>query len=84
MGVLACSRKHCDQIMCDTYINSIGYLCYKCKAEFKKYAITNDLRLNTENKIIAALHEFIHTCKGSYEENEKEISIDEFFNQYTK
>ena len=35
MGVLACSRRDCDNIMCDFYSNKYGYLCSSCKIELK-------------------------------------------------
>lgn len=33
MGVIACDRKDCDNIMCDFYSDTFGYLCYSCKTE---------------------------------------------------
>lgn len=30
MGVLPCSVDECDNVMCDAYINDIGYLCPDC------------------------------------------------------
>ncbi len=33
MGVLACDRKGCDNIMCDYYSNTFGYLCWECYNE---------------------------------------------------
>lgn len=35
MGVLACDRKDCDNIMCDFYSDTFGYLCYDCLQELK-------------------------------------------------
>lgn len=37
MGVLECSRKEYENIMCDHYVNTIGYICYECVSEFKEY-----------------------------------------------
>ena len=37
MGVLECSRKECENIMCNYYVNRIGYICYECVSEFKEY-----------------------------------------------
>ena len=37
MGVMSCSRNGCDSIMCDTYIDSVGYICRYCQDEFKSY-----------------------------------------------
>lgn len=33
MGVLACDRHQCDNIMCDRYSHEFGYLCNTCFAE---------------------------------------------------
>lgn len=30
MGVLACNRKGCDNIMCDRYSYAYGYICNDC------------------------------------------------------
>jgi hypothetical protein len=30
MGVLACDRKKCENIMCGRYSYEHGYLCYEC------------------------------------------------------
>lgn len=35
MGVLACDREGCDNIMCDFYSPTFGYLCYSCLQELK-------------------------------------------------
>lgn len=33
MGVLACSRYNCSNIMCDRYSHVYGYLCAECFEE---------------------------------------------------
>ena len=33
MGVLACDRKGCENIMCDFCSYQYGYLCQECKEE---------------------------------------------------
>ena len=42
MGVKSCSRKNCENIMCDTYIDNIGYICDECQKEFIDYLIYKD------------------------------------------
>jgi hypothetical protein len=34
MGVLACDRKGCENIMCDRYSEVYGYICEECFEEF--------------------------------------------------
>lgn len=36
MGVKECKRRGCENIMCDDYIEEIGYICYECKTELKQ------------------------------------------------
>jgi hypothetical protein len=78
MGVMACSRNSCENIMCDTYIVDIGYLCYSCQTEFKLFL--NVKRYNPVNQyeIKKYLEEFIETEATKYDD--KEMSVDEFFN----
>lgn len=38
MGVLACDRKGCENIMCDYYSPTFGYVCQECLAEMKDKA----------------------------------------------
>lgn len=37
MGLMYCSRKGCDNIMCSNYIirEGYGYICYDCKNEYE-------------------------------------------------
>ena len=35
MGVLACSRNGCENIMCDYYAYLYGYICNECLEELK-------------------------------------------------
>ena len=37
MGVMSCHRRDCENIMCDTYVQGAGYICWECKKEFKEY-----------------------------------------------
>lgn len=30
VGVMACSRTGCDNVMCDRYSSHYGYLCWQC------------------------------------------------------
>ena len=36
MSVLACSRRGCDNIMCDRYNARYGYICERCFQEAKE------------------------------------------------
>lgn len=36
MGVMACDRRDCENIMCDEYSTDFGYICYECKTELEE------------------------------------------------
>ena len=33
MGVMACDRKGCENVMCDRLSHDYGYICYECYQE---------------------------------------------------
>ena len=82
MGVMSCSRGTCNNIMCDTYIDDVGYVCRECQKEFEKYLETNDYHPNTAHGIITHLKMFMKTAKIDHD-NEKEISVGEFFRSHS-
>ena len=82
MGVMACYRKGCDGIMCHTYIDDIGYVCYDCQREFYDYLSKNSIVVTTEREIKNELKIFMKTDKrdsGNY----IEISVEDFFRKNT-
>lgn len=83
MGVMSCSREGCSNIMCDTYVNDIGYICYECQKEFKEYLFIYDKNPSNENKIKKELKKFMSTEKDSYTRG-RDMSVDEFFHFYTR
>jgi hypothetical protein len=83
MGVKTCSRPDCEKIMCDTYIDSVGYMCNECISEFKEYCEVLENTPTTEGSIERELKDFMKTPKDTYKEGTK-ISVDEFFNKHTK
>lgn len=82
MGVMTCSRKRCDNIMCDTYVDGIGYVCYDCQKEFKEYLKKENIETINEGDIRRALMPFMETEKDIYKDNQ--ISVGDFFRGYTK
>lgn len=83
MGVLSCSRYDCPRIMCDTYVSSVGYICNECKEEFKEYLSANSLNPQNEGEIERELRTFMQTSKDTYFKG-RDMSVDEFFNSYTR
>jgi len=84
MGVMTCSRRGCESIMCQTYIYQIGYICYDCQEQFKEYVQSEKLDVTTEGQILFYLEKFMKTDKDNYAKQNNEISIDEFFSNYTR
>lgn len=83
MGVLNCSRSNCSNVMCDTYINDVGYVCSSCQEEFKNYLSDNNLNPLTEGQISRELKLFMDTPVNLYKKDPK-ITINEFFQKHTK
>lgn len=83
MRVLSCcSRTACDQIMCDTYVNGIGYVCNDCQNEFKEYLDKEGIKATTEGEIHRALKVFMETRKEVHTQGKK-MDVNEFFKLYT-
>jgi len=80
MGVKSCSREYCDNIMCDTYINNIGYICSECRQEFKDYLETKNKTYLTEGEIRKELKQFMSTNKEDCRTNM--MDIEDFFTKY--
>ena len=83
MGVMSCSRSECDNIMCDTYIDDVGYVCYECKEEFKDYLSKEGISVAFEGEISRELKKFMDTRKNAYNKG-SEIEVDDFFRKHTK
>ena len=81
MGVMSCSRYGCESIMCDTYVETVGYVCNDCQSEFEDYSKKNMESNSSEGEILRHLKIFMDTDKDSYTEGE-EMSITDFFKSY--
>ena len=84
MGVMSCYRPGCDGIMCDVYVDGVGYVCWECEREFKQYLETNDIHPENEGEFKMALRMFMATDKEETFLNGNEMNLDEFFNQYRR
>jgi len=82
MGVLPCSRKDCENIMCDTYVHGIWYVCNECKKEFEEYMFSVGKEEISEGEIRRELRGFMETTKSDF--NTNKVFISNFFDQYTK
>lgn len=77
MGVLNCSMKDCEEILCRTYINEVGYICDDCKSRFNEYLLKNGLKPKSEEDYIEYLKVFKKTSKDNIS------NIEDFFNKFT-
>jgi len=75
MGVMACDRKNCENIMCDTLIDE-SYICNECKAEFKDHI--GGERIQQRRDLIVKFREFMKTEKA-FGSND-DVSVDDFLN----
>ena len=80
---MSCYRQNCENIMCYTHVDGVGYICRECQNEFKEYLERFDKKPKTEGEIKSRLKEFMSTPKGKYEEG-KEMAVEEFFHKYTE
>jgi len=80
MGVLSCARRGCERIMCDTYVDGVGYVCMECEDEFKNHFKFAGLANNSRNDITESLRSFMETEKDSMHTDID--SVDEFFDRY--
>ena len=76
MGVMNCTRKGCDNIMCQTYIPEIGYICGDCQREF---AIIVGCEVLPESRLRTKLEIFLSKSK---DHDHQKLSVEDFFNKY--
>ena len=69
MGVLACDRNNCDNIMCDRYSHKYGYICNEC------YSQLLESNLSIEDFMNSNKRNFIETNKDRREELEAEFTL---------
>ena len=83
MGVMSCHRPDCENIMCDVYVDGIGYVCWECEKEFKEYLEDEGLTIETEGEIQRHLKMFMSTEKDSFDVGDA-MDVEDFFNQHRK
>lgn len=81
MGVCYCLRADCQNIMCDTYINGIGYICDECQEDFIFYVKNLDSIPVSDEKIKEDLKMFLETPKHTSSKFIDE-TIQDFFKKF--
>lgn len=81
MSVLSCSRSNCQNIMCDCYVPSLGYICKDCQEEFVEQWSE---KIGSVDDIFAALQQFIN-IEFDIEKFDswKKPALRKFFEDYT-
>lgn len=84
MGVLACDRKGCGNIMCDICVDHSYYICYECMDQFKLWLVTQQpLYLDSNSFILEKFKEFMKVEKHYNNINiDIDSTIDKFFEEY--
>lgn len=80
---MSCYRPNCTNIMCDVYVDGVGYVCDECESEFKVYLEKHNINPETEGEIKTALKVFMATEKDYYMKGD-EMDLNEFFNQHRR
>ena len=83
MGLKSCSRKGCESIMCDTYVDGVGYVCDHCQLEFERHLKKVGIEVLTRGEISVELERFIEETRREYLDSEK-VSVADFFKTYTE
>ncbi len=94
MGVMACNRRNCDNIMCNrTILRRKYYICDECfdelmnlKKVFIRIADTQDPEIFEEESIKEGIEEFMDTEKMHYFDgplSEKQKKFEDIFNHLT-
>lgn len=87
MGVISCSRRNCENIMCDTSVPGCGNICFECQKEFIKYVTQNRIVIHNDLDIQENLSTFMDSSKSyssSSDTNYIESIIINYFNEYTR
>ena len=51
MSVMACSRKGCENIMCDRYSSTHGYICHDCFIELKECLLPPSIFMESDKRL---------------------------------
>lgn len=83
MSVMECSRTGCTSILCDTYVDGIGYVCNGCQYSFRN-RIDNKFHgvQQTSKVLLKELKKFMSGDGVIPKQKKKAITVEEFFKQY--
>lgn len=73
MGVMPCSRRDCDNVMCNAYNSETGYICYECLQELE-----NIQKVRPQMDVIE-IRQFMDTPKQNSDYIQPMINLTKFF-----
>lgn len=77
MGVMRCNRTNCENVMCDTYVPNVGYVCNECQKEFKE----QNTKEMSYFEFTVKLERFLETERIPYTGGD--ATAEDFFEQFT-
>lgn len=80
MGVLACDRNGCDQIMCDTCIEGRWYVCPDCQSEFRSIIGQSPIQ---RAEMLAKFESFMQSEKRC-DRGSEPATVGDFFKESTR
>lgn len=86
MGVLACDRDGCSNIMCDVCIDGKWYICWDCEQDFIAFVESKQFESDkelTEERLLKLMKKFMNSRKSNKTPVDLGI-INQFLNKYRK
>ena len=83
MGVMNCSIWGCDDIMCHTYIEDIGYICRSCQDKFKSYLENKGIKITSRRQLFKELEKFRDGDLDINTSSHNTIDVELFFKKHT-
>lgn len=83
MGVMSCSNVECNNIMCDTHVGGVGYVCYECQENFKKFINQRGISIQSDHDIYVALKIFMDRDESYPDYDRNNAIISKFFEENT-
>ena len=82
MDVMNCSKIGCDEILCETYIPDLGYICYGCMKDFKQSV--SHIHIKSKEEMLPRFSLFMDLHKRRDREDDvlPMMSVYEFFEEY--
>lgn len=74
MGVMACDRSGCDNVMCDLMVDN-SYVCNECANEFREAVGTDQIQLG---EMLVKFRQFMQSEKVCASPKNM-VDVDEFF-----